>query len=103
VRVGPAVARTLLCSAAEEMMTHERSLHHLLDRTLAFAHAALDDSAPRLLVPAMRHTEHVLRHIGQPPLTLLGDAHELLLRVGQLRALRALLERRIECESRLSH
>jgi hypothetical protein len=86
-------------------MKNVRPVKHLVQKALAFAHAALDDTTPRYVAEAMRYAEEVLPHVSslKPPAALLGEAHELMTLVGQLRAVMKLLERKLEVQTRFSN
>ena len=74
------------------------SIRQMVQKALAFAHAALDDTRPIYVAAARRYAASVLpkaqrlQRRGLP----LGEAHELLALVGQLRAVMGLLERQLE-------
>lgn len=78
-------------------MTEQHPLKQLVQKALAFAHAALEEPTPHYVIEAKRYAEAVLPHIERwdPRPVGLGEAHELFALVGQLRAVMALLERRL--------
>ena len=78
-------------------MKESTELQSTMDRALAFAHAALEQCTPEFIIIAMRETKAALarlRHSHALPLAL-GDAHGLIERLGHLRAVLGLLERRL--------
>jgi hypothetical protein len=76
----------------------------LVERALAFAHAALDDTTPHRVAEARTRAAEVLPHVARmkPRAVPMSDARQLFELVGQLRATLAILNRKVELTS-VSH
>ena len=73
----------------------------LVQKALAFAHAALEDTQPHYVIEAKRYAQAVLPRLHQIEVrpAALGEAHELWSLVGQLRAVMTLLERKLAAQA----
>lgn len=73
----------------------------LVQKALAFAHAALEDTTPHYVTEAKRYAQAVLPHIHRthPRPVALSEAHELLTLVAQLRSVMTLLERKLAMQA----
>jgi hypothetical protein len=84
-------------------MKHGHTLRSVLERALAFAHAALDEATPRYLSAARRLAEQVLPHVVRRGVVPEDEEREVLQLAGQLRALLGLLERELTLQARWSN
>jgi hypothetical protein len=74
-------------------MTVKHSLRQLVERALAFAHAAVDEPTDDRVTLARLSAEDALARVPKLDLTL-GEARHIVLLVKQLRAVLAVVERR---------
>ncbi|MCU1276543.1 MAG: hypothetical protein JWM53_89 [bacterium] len=74
-------------------MTRNQSLQGFVERALAFAHAALDEPTDDRVVMARATAEDVLARVHKLDFTL-AEARQIVLLVGQLRAVLTVVERR---------
>jgi hypothetical protein len=74
-------------------MTSKYSLRHIVERALAFAHAAVDDPTDDRVTLARLSAEDALARVGNLDFTL-GEARHIVPLVSQLRAVLAVVERR---------
>jgi hypothetical protein len=74
-----------------------RSVQALVERALAFAHAALDEESPRRVSEAKMYAAQVLPYLGKtkPEAATLGEARHFLVLVGQLRAVLEVLDKKL--------
>jgi hypothetical protein len=82
----------------EAVMNEHKALQQRLQRTLAFAHAALEEPTPERVTHAQRYAREVLPQLSgtdRAALTL-GEARHLLQLVTQLRTVLLALEQRME-------
>lgn len=86
-------------------MKKNGTLRGLVEKALAFAHAALDDTTPRHVIAARRYAEAILPrvHSMKPKAVTLREASELFELVGKLRAVMTLLDRKLQFQSRTSN
>lgn len=82
-------------------MMDSRTMHTLVEEALAFAHAAIDETTPYRVAEARTYAAEVLPCIARikPKSVALGEARELYVLVGQLRAVLGVLERKLELQS----
>lgn len=80
------------------MQMNVRSARNLIEKALAFAHAALDDTTPQRAAEAFMYAHRVLPEVvkTKPRAVGLGEARHLFELVGQLRAALAILDRKLE-------
>ncbi len=68
----------------------------LVEKALAFAHAAIDETTPQRVAEAKSYAANVLPKIaGMRNAFTLGEAQQFVAAVGQLRAVLAVLERKL--------
>jgi hypothetical protein len=74
------------------------SVQKLVEKALAFVHAALDETTPERAVGAKMYASEVLLHVGKlkPGAVTLAEAHRLAGMVAQLRAVLTVLGRKLE-------
>jgi hypothetical protein len=79
-------------------MTNAHSMQVMLERALAFAHAALDETTPHLVAESKRYAALVLPQLGRmkPTALTLGDGRRMIELVSQLRAVLEVLDRKLE-------
>ena len=84
------------------MKKHGHPVKQLVQKALAFAHAALEETKPHYVIEARRYAEAVLPELQQITVrpAALGEAHELFTLVGELRAVMTLLERKLSMQVR---
>jgi hypothetical protein len=77
-------------------MSSPDSIQRVVQKALAFAHAALDETTPHRVAAARRYAAEVLPCIERlrPSAFTMSDGGELIALVGQLRALLQVLERK---------
>ncbi len=81
------------------MTSNLQTMQVLVERALAFAHAALDETAtPRRVSEAKMYAAQVLPQLGKtkPEAATLGEARHFLALVGQLRAVLQVLDKKLE-------
>ncbi len=83
-------------------MTEAQDLQKLVERALAFAHAAVDEPTTPRILEARTLANRLLPRLGRvkPPAFTLGEASRIVALVSQLRAVLDVLERRLDPEER---
>ncbi len=79
-------------------MTNTQSMQAMLERALAYAHAALDETTPHRVAESKKYAAQVLPYLGRmkPAAFTLGDGRRMIELVSQLRAVLEVLDRKLE-------